>query len=123
MPAGWYSFLLKRKSMSLRSRFYIWAAQASAALDKLNGAPQPFGEIVQEDLDRSLKDALRRRRDKAAVALMEAGGDPGQTSEEAREEAAVYLSLYEDRNGVDAGGGPVWTARDEQFLRSLNIAP
>lgn len=109
--------------MSLRSRFLKFCAQADAVIDKINGAPQPLHEIVQEDLDRSLKDAQRRHKDNTAVALMEAGARPGQTPEEAAEEAAVYLSLYGDRNAVDSNGAPVWSEKDEQFLRSLKIEP
>lgn len=112
--------------MSLRSRFLKFVAQADAVIDKINGAPRPLHEIVQEDLDRSLKDAQRRRQDKTAVALMEAGArEPVQTPEETADEADLrfLISQFEPRNPVDADGAPVWSDDDRKFLQSLKIEP
>ncbi|HTK86045.1 MAG TPA: hypothetical protein VL625_13255 [Patescibacteria group bacterium] len=111
--------------MSLRSRFLKFCAQADAVIGKINGAPQPLHEIVQEDLDRSLKDAQRRHQDKTAVALMEAGArERVPTPEEEADEADLRRLIAQfERNPVDANGAPVWSDDDRKFLQSLKIEP
>src|SRR4051812_1673034 len=98
--------------MPFLSGLYRLSAQAEAAMEILNGAHRPFSEIVQDDLDRSLRMAERQHKPVSVAILREAGARSAENTAEMEAEAALFRR-------IEAAYANNWTGNDARFLRGL----